>query len=89
MGIGRIIERTGEAAGLPFPVHVEAFDGIRTGGQGNGHTAAPALPGAYFDHEYRALHRDFAGAVQGYRALISAPVFCGSLHYIPVPRDRL
>ena len=34
MGIGRMIERAGEAAGLPFPVHVEAFDRIRTGGQG-------------------------------------------------------
>ena len=37
------IERAGEAAGLPFPVHVHiaaAFDGIRTGGQGNGYAAA-------------------------------------------------
>jgi type 1 fimbriae regulatory protein FimB/type 1 fimbriae regulatory protein FimE len=42
MGIGRMIERAGEAARLPFPVHV--LDGIRTGGQGNGYTAAPALP---------------------------------------------
>ena len=89
MGIGRMIERAGEAAGLPFPVHVEAFDRIRTGGQGNGYTAAPALPRACLHHEYSALHRDVAGAVQGYRALISAPVFCGSLHCIPVPRDRL
>ena len=42
MGIGRMIERAGEAARLPFPVHV--LDGIRTGGQWNGYTAAPALP---------------------------------------------
>jgi hypothetical protein len=54
-----------------------ALDRIRTGGQGNGHTAAPALPRACLDHEYCAVHRDVAGAVQGYLALIfSAPV-CG------------
>ena len=73
MGIGRMIERAGEAAGLQFPVHVQhaaAFDGLRTGGQGNGHTAAPALPRACLDHEYRAIHSDVAGAVQGYLALI-------------------
>jgi integrase len=49
MGIGRMIERAGEAAGLPFPVHVHIappLDRIRSGGQGNGHTAAPALPRA-------------------------------------------
>jgi integrase len=75
MGIGRMIERAGEAARLPFPVHVQhaaAFDGIRTGGPGNGHTAAPALPGACLDHEHRALHRNVAGALQGHLALISA-----------------
>jgi hypothetical protein len=74
MGIGRMIERAGEAAGLPFPVHVHiamAFDGLRTGGQGNGYTPAPALPGACLHHEYRALHGDVAGAVQGHLALIS------------------
>jgi hypothetical protein len=97
MGIGRMIERAGEAAGLPFPVHVRAdghwthdragrrgcraavsgacphaaaFNRIRTGGQGNGHTTAPALPRTCFDHEYRAIHSDVAGAVQGYLALI-------------------
>ena len=68
MGIGRMIERAGEAARLPFPVHVP-FYWIRTSGQGNGHTAAPALPGACFDHEYSALHCDVAGALQGYLAL--------------------
>ena len=43
MGIGSMSERAGEAAGLPFAT---AFNPIRTGGQGNGHTAAPALLGA-------------------------------------------
>jgi Phage integrase family len=71
MGIGRMVERAGEAAGLPFPVHVHAaaFDRIRIGGPGNGHTPASALPGACLDHEYRSLHCDVAGAVQGHLAL--------------------
>ena len=72
MGIGRMIERAGEAAGLPFPVHVHIappLDRIRSGGQGNGHTAAPALPRACLDHEYRALYGHVAGAVQEYLAL--------------------
>ena len=68
MGIGRMIERAGEAAGLQFPVHVHMLR-HSTGGQGNGHTAAPALPRACLDHEYRAIHSDVAGAVQGYLAL--------------------
>ena len=70
MGIGRMIERAGEAAGLPFPVHAAAFNRIRTSVQGNGHTAAPALLGACLDHQYRALHGDVARAVQRYLALI-------------------
>jgi hypothetical protein len=74
MGIGRMIERAGEAAGLPFPVHVHAaaFDRIRTGGQGNGHTATSALPRACLNHEHRALHGDVARTVQRHLALISA-----------------
>jgi integrase len=73
MGIGRMIERAGEAAGLPFPVHVQhapPLDRIRTGGQGNGHTTAPALPRTCLDYKHRAIHSDVAGAVQGYLALI-------------------
>jgi integrase len=80
MGIARMIERAGEAAGLPFPVHVQhaaAFDGLRTGGQGNGHTAASALPRACLDHEHCPLHRDVAGAVQGYLALSEEARFPG------------
>jgi integrase len=72
MGIGRMIERAGEAAGLPFPVHVHIappLDRVRSGGQGNGHTAAPALSGPCLHHEYRPLHCDVAGAVQGHLAL--------------------
>jgi hypothetical protein len=73
MGIGRMIERAGEAAGLAFPVHVHmpaALDRIRTGGEGNGYKAAPTLPRTRLDHEYRAIHSDVAGSVQGYLALI-------------------
>ena len=47
------------------------FDRIRTGGQGNGCTRAPALPRTCLHHQYRALHRHVAGALQGYLALIS------------------
>jgi hypothetical protein len=65
MGIGRMIERAGEAAGVPFP-HAAAFDGICTAGQRNGHTTAPAFLGPRRDHEYRLLHGDVARAVQGY-----------------------
>jgi hypothetical protein len=36
---------------------------------GLNNTAAPALPGACLDHQYRALHGHVAGAVQGYLAL--------------------
>ena len=50
--------------------HAAAFNRIRTGGQGNGHTTAPALPRTCLDHEYRAIHSDVAGAVQEYLALI-------------------
>ena len=74
MGIGRMIERAGEAAGLPFPVHVHVlapFHGIRAGGARHGYAPASALPRACLDHEHRPLHRDVAGAVQGYLALIS------------------
>jgi hypothetical protein len=81
MGIGRMIERAGEAAGLPFPVHVHIappLDRIRSGGQGNGHTAAPALPRACLDHEYRALYGHVAGAVQGYLALTATQAPCKS-----------
>jgi hypothetical protein len=72
MGIGRMIERAGEAAGLPFPVHVQhvaAFDRIRTGSQGNGYTAAPALPRTCLDHEYSALHGHVPRVVQRHLAL--------------------
>ena len=67
MGIGRMVERAGVSGACP---HAAAFNRIRTGGQGNGHTTAPALPRTCLDHEYRAIHSDVAGAVQGYLALI-------------------
>jgi site-specific recombinase XerD len=69
MGIGRMIERAGEA--LPFPVHVHMLR----------HSTGYALAGrgmdtrrlqhylACLDHEYSSLHRNVAGAVQGHLAL--------------------
>jgi integrase len=74
MGIGRMIERAGGSRWAAVPVacpHAAAFDRIRIGGQGNGHKAAPALPGACLDHQYRALHGHVAGAIQGHLALSS------------------
>ena len=72
MGIGRMIERAGEAAKLPFPsprAHAAPLDRIRTSGPRNGYTAPPALSRACFDHQYSSLRRDIAGAVQGHLAL--------------------
>jgi len=61
MGIGRMMERAGLAYRYRYmSTHAAAFDGLRIGGQGNGHTAAPALFRAYLHHQYRALHRDVA-----------------------------
>ena len=37
--------------------HATSLDRIRPGGQGNGHTTPPALPGACLDHQYCTLHR--------------------------------
>ena len=59
MGIGRMIERAGEAAGLPFAIHVHMLrhsTGYATSGQGNGYQTAPALPRPRLNHEYRALY---------------------------------
>ena len=74
MGIGRMIERAGEAAGTAIPnprAHAQALDRIRTGGPWNGHQTASALPGARFDHQYGALHRHVSRAVQGHLAALT------------------
>ena len=63
MGIGRMIERAGEAAGLPFPVHVHMLR-HSTGyalGAGNGYTAAPALPGACLNPGHVSARSGLAG----------------------------
>ena len=70
MGIGRMIERAGDAADLPFPIHVH-LDRIRPGGPWNGHQTASALPRARFNHQYGALHRHVARAVQEHLAALS------------------
>jgi integrase len=75
MGIGRMIEFGWGSRSAAVPgscPHAAAFDRIRTGGPGNGHKTAPALPRTCLDHEYRALHCDVAGALQGYLAQVSA-----------------
>jgi site-specific recombinase XerD len=66
MGIGRMIERAGEAAGLPFPVHVHMLR----------HSTGYALAARGMDTR-RLQHflghasiTNVAGAVQGYLALI-------------------
>jgi hypothetical protein len=74
MGIGRMVERAGEAADLPFAIHVhiaQSLDRIRTSGPGYRHQTASALPRARFDHQYGALHRHVAGAVQGHLAALT------------------
>jgi integrase len=55
MGAARMIERAGEDRWTAVSGACPKCCGIRrgtTGGPGNGHTAAPALPGACLDHEY-------------------------------------
>ena len=72
MGIGRMIERAGEAAGLPFPVHVHMLrhsTGYALAARGMDTRRLQHFLGPCLDHEYRALHCDVAGAVQGYLAL--------------------
>jgi integrase len=67
MGIARMIERAGEAAGLSFPVHVQhaaPLDRIRTGGPRDGYQAPSALPRPCLNHQYGAIYGHVAGAVQ-------------------------
>ena len=73
MGIGRMIERAGEAAELPSrsTCTCSALDRIRAGGPWNGYQTASALPRARFDHQYGALHRHVARAVQGHLAALT------------------
>jgi site-specific recombinase XerD len=63
MGIGRMIERAGEAAGLPFPLHVHMLR----------HSTGFALAARGMDTRrlQHFLDGDVAGAVQRHLALIS------------------
>jgi len=82
MGIGRMIERAGGAARLPFPVHVHMLrhsTGYAVAGRGMDTRTPPALPGACLHHQYRALHSNVAGALQGYLALISIQRACAHM----------
>ena len=70
MGIARMIERAGEAAGLPFPIHVHMLrhsTGYALAGRGMD-TTSPALPRPCLDHKHRKIYGDVAGAVQGHLA---------------------
>ena len=62
MGIGRMIERAGEAANCNsrFTLHAAPLDGIRTSGPRSGYQAPPALSRARLNHEYGALRGDIA-----------------------------
>ena len=72
MGIARMVERGGEIANLPFPVHVHMLrhsTGYASGGERNGYTPAATLPGPRQHHQHGTLHRHVAGTVQGRVAL--------------------
>ncbi len=77
IGIGRMIERAGETAGLPFGVHVPWLrysTGYALAALGHGYAAATAFPLSRQHHEYGALHGDVAGAVPRHLAApLSAP----------------
>jgi hypothetical protein len=64
MGIGRIIERAGEAAELPFTCSV--IRPATPGGQGHGYATASALPWLCQHHKHRALYGHEPGALQRY-----------------------
>ena len=66
MGIGRMIERAGEAAGLPFPVHVHMLR-HSTGYRwrlGEWTQGDFSISWAMLDHEHGSVRRNVAGAVQ-------------------------
>ena len=66
-----MIVRAGGAAGPRCSVHVHmaaASTGYALAARGTDTRRLRALPGACLNHEYRALHRDVAGAFQGYGA---------------------
>jgi hypothetical protein len=66
MGIGRMIERAGETAKLPFPVHVHMLR------HSTGYALAGAtLPWPRQHHQHGTLYRDVARTVQGYLARMS------------------
>jgi integrase len=72
MGIGRMVERAGESAGLPFPIHVHMLR-HSTGYAlaANGHQTASALPRERLNHQYGEIHRHVARAVQGHLAALT------------------
>jgi integrase len=74
MGVARLTERAGQAAGLPFPrsrAHAAPFLRLRPGEQGDGYAKAPALPRPCLNHEHGEVQRDEPRAIQGYLAVAS------------------
>ena len=69
MGIARVIERAGEAAGLPLPVHAHMLRHAGWGRQPGGYASPATLPRPRVNHEEAALHGHVAGAVQGCLAM--------------------
>lgn len=65
MGIGRMIERAGEGAALPFPIHAHML----RHSTGYGHAATATFFEPCQHHKHRALHRNVTGAFQGYLAV--------------------
>jgi len=70
MGIGRMIERAGEGAALPFPIHAHMLR----------HSTGDALAAKGMDmrrlqhflgqhHQHRTVHRNVTGALQGHLVL--------------------
>ena len=58
-GAQKLIERLGEAAELPFPIHahISACCWLRLGGSRSRHRNAAGLHGPSLDREHRCLHR--------------------------------
>ena len=76
MGIARMIERAGETAKLPFPVHVHMLrhSALATPWLARAWIrAAAALPRPCLHHQHGALYGDVAGALQGYLAGLTGP----------------
>jgi type 1 fimbriae regulatory protein FimB/type 1 fimbriae regulatory protein FimE len=72
MGIGRMIERAGEVAALPFPIHAHMLrhsTGYTLAGKGMDTRRLQHFLGHASTHQHGALYRDVPGTIQGHLAL--------------------